>query len=88
MSLRKIRVRVSDTTRWLVYVSVASILMILSILLLILSIGYMQSGLVATSLLTALIGFTMMSGALYMFKISAYVYSLSKYKEEASERRE
>lgn len=82
------RIRFSDTARWLIYVTIASAIMILSIVLLTISIGYMQSGLVATSLLTALIGFTLLSGSLYLYKISAYVYSVSRAREESSERRE
>lgn len=68
----------SETTRWLVYLVIGSSTLVLSIVFLIMSLGYMQSGLVATSLLSALIGFTLLSGSLYVLKLSAYVYSVSR----------
>jgi len=39
---------------------------------------------VGSSLLSALIGFTLLSGSLYALKISAYIYSLMKSKEGES----
>ena len=78
----------SEETRWLIYLVAGLALMILAVILLIMSIGYMQSALVATSLLTALIGFTLLSGSLYILKISAYVYSASRGRESSGEKRE
>jgi len=72
----------SENIRWMIYLGLGLGVLILSIILLILSIGYMQNGLVATSLLSALIGFTLLSGSLYILKLSAYVYSVSKTFEK------
>ena len=59
----------------------------LSIIFLVMSIGYMQNALVATSLLTALIGFTLLSGSLYVLKLSAYIYSVTRGKESNEEKK-
>jgi len=49
-----------------------------SIYLLLASIGYMERGLVGTSLLSALIGFAMLSASLYIMRLAAYVYAVEK----------
>jgi hypothetical protein len=64
--------------RFLVYLIIGVVLLSLSILTLLWSIGYMQAGFVATSLLSALVGFTLLSAGLYILRISAYVYALEK----------
>lgn len=75
-----------DSTRWLVYVILAIVMASLAILFLIYSLGYMERAMVGSSLLSALIGFTLLSGSLYALKISAYIYSLMKSREgEAGE---
>jgi uncharacterized membrane protein YgdD (TMEM256/DUF423 family) len=76
-----------DTTRWLVYVILALIMAVLAILFLIFSLGYMERAMVGSSLLSALIGFTLLSGSLYILKISAYVYSLIKSSEKGEGER-
>lgn len=72
------RLRVSEDIRWLVYLALAIILLLASGLFLLWSISYMERGFIATSLLSALIGFTLLSSSLYALRLSAYVYSLSK----------
>ncbi|MET1128797.1 MAG: hypothetical protein ABWW70_05725 [Thermoproteota archaeon] len=61
--------------RWTVYLIISVLLMILAVQFILWSIGYMERGYVATSLLAALSGFTLLSGGIYALKISAYVYS-------------
>lgn len=73
-----------DTVRWLVYVVLAIVMAGLAILFLIYSLGYMERAMVGSSLLSALIGFTLLSGSLYVLKISAYVYSLARSREGES----
>jgi len=73
-----------DTTRWLVYVVLAIVMAGLGILFLLYSLGYMERAMVGSSLLSALIGFTLLSGSLYALKISAYIYSLARSRERES----
>lgn len=73
-----------DNVRWLVYVVLAIVMAGLAILFLIYSLGYMERAMVGSSLLSALIGFTLLSGSLYVLKISAYVYSLARSREGES----
>jgi hypothetical protein len=61
--------------KWTVYLIISVLLMILAVQFIFWSIGYMERGYVATSLLAALSGFTLLSGGVYALKISAYVYS-------------
>jgi len=70
-----------ETTRWLVYVILAIVMAGLGVLFLLYSLGYMERAMVGSSLLAALIGFTLLSGSLYALKISAYVYSLMRSRE-------
>jgi hypothetical protein len=72
------RFRVSVEVRWLVYLVISLVLLIASGLFLLWSISYMERGFIATSLLSALVGFTLLSSSLYALRLSAYVYSLSK----------
>jgi len=68
----------SRVIRFLIYLVIGVILLSASILALLWSIGYMQAGFVATSLLSALIGFTLLSSSLYILRLSAYVYAVEK----------
>ncbi|RLG81486.1 MAG: hypothetical protein DRO13_01065 [Thermoprotei archaeon] len=61
-----------------IYISVALALFVLSALFFAWSVGYMERAMIATSLISALIGFSMLSASLYMFRISAYVYGVEK----------
>jgi hypothetical protein len=49
-----------------------------SIYLLLASIGYMERGLIGTSLLSVLIGFALLSAALYIMRLAVYVYATEK----------
>jgi len=40
------------------------------------SVGYMERALISTSLLTAFIGFSLLSSSLYVLRLSAYVYGV------------
>lgn len=64
--------------KFAIYLGVGLFLVALSILLLLWSVGFMESGFVATSLLTALSGFTLLSGGLYVLRLSAYVYAVER----------
>jgi hypothetical protein len=52
--------------------------LVLSAYLLLASVGYMERGLVGTSLLTALIGFALLSTSLYIMRLAVYVYAAEK----------
>lgn len=60
------------------YLAMASALIALSVIFMLWSIAYMESAMVATSLLSALAGFTFLSGGLYVLRLSAHVYALEK----------
>lgn len=68
----------SETARWLVYVVASIVLLGLGIAFLLWSLGYMESAMIASSLLSALIGFTLISGGLYALRLSAYVYAVRR----------
>lgn len=72
------RLRISEEVRWVAYLALSILLLLASTLFLLWSISYMERGFVATSLLSALIGFTLLSSSLYTLRLSAYVYSLAK----------
>jgi len=52
-----------------------------SIYLLLASVGYMERGFIGTSLLSALIGFALLSASLYVMRLAAYVYASEKRSE-------
>ncbi|ADV64659.1 hypothetical protein [Desulfurococcus mucosus] len=56
-----------------------------SIVILILSLGYMGSAMVGLSLLAALIGFSLLSASLYILRLAAYVYAAER-KGEGEEK--
>jgi len=58
------------------------ILMLLSLYLLLLAIGYMERGYVGTSLLTLLVGFSLLSSSLYLLRLSTYVYATERKSEK------
>jgi len=75
---------IDKSKKWIIYLGLAIIILFIAIQFLLWSLSYMERGLIATSLLSALIGFTVFSGSLYLLKISAYIYSIeSKTEEEA-----
>lgn len=72
-----------STTRRLIakfvaYLTVATFMLVLSAVFLLWSVGYMEQGRVATSLISALAGFTFLTGSLYMYRLSAYIYAAEK----------
>jgi len=60
------------------YIAIGILLAATSILFFLWSISFMQRSYVATSLLSALIGFSTLSASLYLFRLSAYVYGVEK----------
>lgn len=72
-----IRIRL-PTWKPIIYMVVATVMLVFSILFLLWSVGYMERGRVATSLISALAGFTLLTGSLYVYRLSAYAYALEK----------
>ncbi len=72
------RFKISGEVRWMIYLVVSLLLLVVAGLFLLWSVGYMERGFIATSLLSALIGFTLLSSSLYILRLSAYIYSLSR----------
>ncbi|MCX8195942.1 MAG: hypothetical protein N3F67_02550 [Acidilobaceae archaeon] len=77
------RIQISESLRWLLYLAISLSLLALSILFITWGISYMEKGLVATSLLSVLAGFTLLSASLYSLRLSAYVYAASKEERRA-----
>ena len=73
---------VDKSRKWTIYLGLAIIILFVAIQFLLWSLSYMERGLIATSLLSALIGFTIFSGSLYLLKISAYIYSIERGGEK------
>jgi len=53
-----------------------------SLYMLLLAVGYMERGMVGTSLLTVLVGFTLLSSSLYLLRLSTYVYAVERKAKE------
>jgi len=58
------------------YLAVGLALLVLSMMFFFMSVGYMERALISTSLLTAFIGFSLLSSSLYVLRLSAYVYGV------------
>jgi hypothetical protein len=65
----------------LIYLAIATALLVLSILFLLWSISYMERGRIATSLVSALAGFSLLSAALYALRLSAYLYGVERSEQ-------
>ncbi|WP_448578300.1 hypothetical protein [Thermosphaera sp.] len=65
----------------LIYLAIATALLALSILFLLWSISYMERSRIATSLVSALAGFSLLSAALYALRLSAYLYGVEKSEQ-------
>jgi hypothetical protein len=65
----------------LIYLAIATALLVLSILFLLWSISYMERGRIATSLVSALAGFSLLSAALYALRLSAYIYGVERSEQ-------
>ncbi|MCS7110853.1 MAG: hypothetical protein RMI45_00570 [Ignisphaera sp.] len=57
-------------------------LLAFSIYVLMWSISYMERAMVATSLLTGLVGFSLLSASLYLLRLAAYVYGVDAEREK------
>ncbi|MEM1668399.1 MAG: hypothetical protein QXO48_06140 [Desulfurococcaceae archaeon] len=70
----------SKCSKWkpIAYLVIATTMLVFSVVFLLWSIGYMERGRVATSLIAALSGFTLLTGSLYVFRLSAYSYAVEK----------
>lgn len=62
----------------LIYLSLGLILVGLAIVFMLWAVGYMERAFIATSLITLLIGFTLLSSGLYILRLSAYIYASEK----------
>ncbi|PUA33684.1 MAG: hypothetical protein B7O98_04530 [Zestosphaera tikiterensis] len=58
------------------YLAIGLALLVLSMMFFFMSVGYMERALISTSLLTAFIGFSLLSSSLYVLRLSAYVYGV------------
>jgi len=65
-----------------IYIAVGIALFALSATFFIWSVSYMERAMIATSLLSALVGFSLLSGSLYMFRLSAYIYGVESAESE------
>ncbi len=65
-----------------IYIAVGLALFVLSATFFVWSVSYMERAMIATSLLSALIGFSLLSGSLYMFRLSAYIYGVERGESE------
>lgn len=63
---------------YLIYLALGVVLTIFSIAFMTMSVSYMERGMVATSLISILVAFTLLSSALYTLRLSSYVYAASK----------
>lgn len=61
-----------------IYIIMGILVLVLSLMFLLWSISYMERAMVASSLISILIGFTLLSAALYLLRLSAYVYATGK----------
>ncbi len=68
--------------RLYIYIAVGLALFMLSAMFFVWSVSYMERAMIATSLLSALIGFALLSGSLYMFRLSAYIYGVEHAERE------
>lgn len=60
------------------YFAVGSAMLAFSFLFLLWSVSYMEVGKVATSLISALAGLSLLTSSLYLYRIAAYVYAAEK----------
>jgi len=65
-----------------VLLALGIVLMFTSVVILLQSIGYMENAMVGTSLLTALVGFSLLSSSLYVLRLAAYVYATEQGRKE------
>lgn len=63
---------------YLIYLTLGIVLTVFSITFMMMSISYMERGMVATSLVSILVAFTLLSSGLYTLRLSSYVYAASK----------
>lgn len=68
-----------------IYLGVSIALIVLATMFFMWSVGYLERAMIATGLLSALIGFSLLSGGLYALRVSAYVYGAEKGAEEGGE---
>ncbi|MFZ8790992.1 MAG: hypothetical protein ACO2OS_01740 [Thermosphaera aggregans] len=73
--------RMEKGRKALIYLAIATALLVLSILFLLWSISYMERGRIATSLVSALAGFSLLSAALYALRLSAYIYGVERSEQ-------
>ncbi|MEM0378923.1 MAG: hypothetical protein QXP68_05450 [Thermosphaera sp.] len=69
---------VRKSNRALIFLLVSISLFIISTLFLLWSVSYMERSRIATSLVSALIGFSLLTAALYALRLSAYIYGVER----------
>jgi len=65
-----------------VLLALGIVLLFTSVVILLQSIGYMENAMVGTSLLTALVGFSLLSSSLYVLRLAVYVYAAEQGRKE------
>ncbi|MEM1645307.1 MAG: hypothetical protein QXZ41_07960 [Ignisphaera sp.] len=63
---------------YLIYLILGIVFAGFSIVFMMLSISYMERAMVATSLISILVAFALLSSALYTLRLSSYVYASSR----------
>lgn len=79
MSLRR---RISKLKGFAPLLVAGIALLVFSIYVLLWSISYMERAMIATSLLTGLVGFSLLSASLYILRLAAYVYGVDAEREK------
>jgi len=78
MSLQRVRRALHGLVMLYTLIALSVATFVLSIYLLLASLGYMERGFVGTSLLSALIGFTFLSASLYLMRLATHVYAVQR----------
>ena len=77
-----------DVVKPFLYLGVSIALVVLAVIFFVWSVSYLERAMIATGLLSALIGFSLLSGGLYALSVSAYIYSAEKGGEEGGKSSE
>lgn len=67
---------------YVIYLAIGIVMLALSVMFMMLSVSYMERAMVATSLISILIGFALLSSSLYVLRLSSYVYAATEKSEE------
>lgn len=71
-----IKLRVPRVRGFLPLMAVGVIVLVIAIQVLVWSIAYMERAMVATALISGLVGFSLLSASLYILRLAAYAYGV------------